>query len=413
MQMDPTSRLRLSLGFVSTVVSMIFGTNKGRKNLLSPGAIEILYSSYFSRICMGDIAGMLEISPSSATDLVNYLEREGYVKRAPDSENRRSIQVIPTEKGEEWVLSTEEKIYGFLESGLSRLTPDEQKQFADLCARFSGVHDTASFTSSMRSFRETGTQNRIPLIQRRNGRLLRLEEVVDTRYAHHRETDIKEEHMTVKPRIPETSDGIQDEITVEQYDHMQRGLRDDGHLPVEELVRTTKAGDNALEIGPGPGYFGLEWLKHTTGTFLTGLEISSAMIRLAEKNSHEYNLSERVIYKEGNALSMPFEDNAFDRAFSNGSMHEWEDPEKVFSEIFRVLKPGSTFSVSDLRRDLSLEIYQFMLGSCQGPEIKKGFQTSVQAAYTKDELEILLQDIGFTWVQVIAHPYGLIVVGKK
>ncbi|NLW75252.1 MAG: class I SAM-dependent methyltransferase, partial [Methanomicrobiales archaeon] len=140
---------------------------------------------------------------------------------------------------------------------------------------------------------------------------------------------------------------------------------------------------------------------------------SSAMIRLAEKNSHEYNLSERVIYKEGNALSMPFEDNAFDSAFSNGSMHEWEDPEKVFSEIFRVLKPGSTFSVSDLRRDLSPEIYQFMLGSCQGPEIKKGFQTSVQAAYTKDELEILLQDIGFTWVQVITHPYGLIVVGKK
>ena len=196
--MDPTSRLRLSLGFVSTVVSMIFGTNKGRKNLLSPGAIEILYSSYFSRICMGDIVGMLEISPSSATDLVNYLEREGYVKRVPDAENRRSILVIPTEKGEEWVISTEEKIYGFLESGLSRLTPDEQKQFAYLCTRFSGVHDTASFTSSMRTFRETGSQNRVPLIQRRNGRLLRLEEAVDARYAHRHGTDMNTEIITLK-----------------------------------------------------------------------------------------------------------------------------------------------------------------------------------------------------------------------
>jgi hypothetical protein len=54
-----------------------------------------------------------------------------------------------------------------------------------------------------------------------------------------------------------------------------------------------------------------------------------------------------------------------------------------------------------------------MLDSCKGPEIKKGFQTSVQAAYTKDEVEVLLQDIGFTWVQVIAHPYGLVVMGKK
>jgi len=328
--MDPTSRLRLSLGFVSTVMSMIFGTNKGRKNLLSPGAIEILYSSYFSRICMGDIAGMLEISPSSATDLVNYLEREGYVRRVPDTENRRSIQVISTEKGEDWILSTEEKIYGFLESGLSRLTPDEQKQFADLCTRFSGVYDTASFTSSIRAFRETGSQNRIPLIQRRNGRLIRLEEVIDARYAQPRETEIKEEDMTLKPRIPETSDGIQDEITVEQYDHMQRGLRDAGHLPIEELIQTSKPGDSALEIGPGPGYFGLEWLKHTKSTHLTGLEISPAMIRMAEKNSQNYDLSDRATYQEGNALSMPFVDNSFDRAFSNGSLHEWEDPGRVF-----------------------------------------------------------------------------------
>ena len=130
-------------------------------------------------------------------------------------------------------------------------------------------------------------------------------------------------------------------------------------------------------------------------------------------SGQDYDLSDRVTYREGNALSMPFADNSFDLAFSNGSLHEWEDPERVFSEMYRVLMPNGAFSVSDLRRDLSPEIYQFMLGSCQGPDIKKGFETSVQAAYTKDELEILLQDIGFTWVQVIAHPYGLVVVGKK
>ena len=412
--MDPTSHLRLSLGFLSTAISMLFGTDRGRKNLLSPGAIEILYTSYFSRICMGDIAGMLGITPSSATDLVNYLEREGYVKRVQDSQNRRSIQVIPEEKGELWILETEEKIYGFLESHLSRLSPDEQQQFASLCARFSGVEDTISFAASIAAFRQDRGTARVPLISRRDGRLLRLEEVVDERYETHQVPYLPQEESTMfETRIPETSDGIQDEIVVECYDHMQRGMRDQGHLPVDDIRRSTKDGDHALEIGPGPGYFGLEWLSKTKKTILTGLEISPAMISLAEKNANEYHLSSRVTYQEGNALQMPFSNDTFDIAFSNGSLHEWEDAKQVFAEIHRVLRPGGKMIITDLRRDLSPEIYRFMQDCCESPEIKEGFTTSVQAAYKKEELESILSHITFSTVQVIAHPYGLVVIAEK
>ena len=412
--MDPTSQLRLSLGYIGTAISMLFGTDRGRKNLLSPGAIEILYTSYFSRVCMGDIASMLDITPSSATDLVNYLEREGFVRRVQDSQNRRSIQVIPAEKGELWILETEEKIYGFLESHLSHLSPDEQQQFATLCARFSGVHDTITFCASIASSRQNRGTNRVPLITRRDGKLLRLEEVVDERYQTY---DVpyrqKEDSIMFETRIPETSDGIQDEITVECYDHMQRGLRDQGHLPVEDLIRSTKDGDCALEIGPGPGYYGLEWLKKTNGANLTCLEISPAMIRLAEKNANEYNLSTRVTYQEGNALQMPFSGNKFDIAFSNGSLHEWVNAEQVFSEIHRVLRPGGRMMVTDLRRDLSPDIFKFMQECCESPEIKAGFESSVKAAYRKEELESILAKIKFSNVQVIANPYGLVVIAVK
>lgn len=412
--MDSTSQLRLSLGFLSTAISMLFGTDRGRKNLLSPGAIEILYTSYFSRVCMGDIASMLDITPSSATDLVNYLEREGYVKRVQDSENRRSIQVIPAEKGELWILETEEKIYGFLESHLSHLTQDEQQQFATLCAMFSGVHDTISFAASIASFRKDRGMIRVPLITRKEGRLLRLEEVVNERYHAHNVPYIqKEESIMFKTRIPETSDGIQDEMTVKCYDQMQRGLRDHGHLPVDDLSRNTKDGDKALEIGPGPGYYGLEWLNKTNGTNLTGLEISPAMIKLAEKNASDYHLSTRVTYQEGNALEIPFTGDSFDLVFSNGSLHEWDDAGVVFSEIFRVLIPGGKMIVTDLRRDLSPDIFNFMQNCCESSEIKEGLKTSVQAAYRKEELEEILGKIKFSKVQVIAHPYGLVVLAEK
>ncbi len=412
--MDPTARIRLSLGFVSIAINMIFGKDRGRKNILSPGGIEVLYSAYFSRVCMGDIAGMLDISPSSATDIVNYLEREGFVRRIQDRENRRSILVEPTEKCEEWILDIEEKMFGFLESRMAHLTADEQLLFADLCDRFTGVSDSDSLSASIQSLRrETGFE-RVPLIFRREGRLIRLEEAVDARYASaEKEGNDMNTTPIIESRIPETCDGIQDEGTTEEYDHMQRGLRDEGHLPVHELAGCTQAGDHALEIGPGPGYLGLEWLSHTEGTHLTGLEISPAMIAIAERNAIEYQLLDRVAYKEGNALSMPFPDNTFDCAFSNGSLHEWEDAVQVFSEILRVLRPGGSVFVSDLRRDLSPEIFGFMRNSCLGTEIRKGFETSVRASYTQGELETLLEGIGFSRLQVIAHPYGLVVSGEK
>ena len=412
--MDPTSQLRLSLGFISIVINIIFGKDKGRKSTLSSGAIEVLYSAYFSKICMGDIAGMLKITPSSATDLVNYLEREGYVKRVQDEKNRRSFQVIPTEKGEEWILDTEEKMYGFLESHLGRLAPHEQLMFADFCARFTGVSDGISFISGLKAFNVDTNLPRVPLIAREKGKLLRLEEVVDARYADNQIIGAQmNEKKLFNERTPETDDGIQDEFTVEEYNQMQKGLRDQGHLPVEELIEFTKDGDNALEIGPGPGYLGLEWLRHTKETQLIGLEISPAMIHVAEKNAQEYQISGRVSYKEGNALDMPFQNDIFDLAFSNGSLHEWEDARQVFAEIFRVLKIGGRVSVSDLRRDLSPEIFQFMKDCCEETQIQEGFVTSVMASYVKEELEEILDGIGFSMLQVITHPYGLVVIGEK
>ena len=64
-----------------------------------------------------------------------------------------------------------------------------------------------------------------------------------------------------KPRIPENED-IQEESDVEIYDQMMSGLRDKGLMVTDEII---KAGINkglALEIGPGPGYLGLEWLRN-------------------------------------------------------------------------------------------------------------------------------------------------------
>lgn len=129
-----------------------------------------------------------------------------------------------------------------------------------------------------------------------------------------------------KPRKQETDEGIPDSIIVHNYDQMMRSSRDKGYLYTNEIIESGIEDGWVLEVGPGPGYLGLDWLKNTERTWLTGLDISADMVKVAEKNALEYGLEDRVEYVVGNAMNLPFDDEVFDAVFSNASLHEWEDP---------------------------------------------------------------------------------------
>ena len=216
----------------------------------------------------------------------------------------------------------------------------------------------------------------------------------------------------VKERVPETNEGIQDKLTVEVFDQFARIMRDKGWNNVETFISAGISG-NMLEVGPGPGYVGLEILKALPESILTGCEISREMIKTARKNAEEYGCEKRTDYVEGNCMNMPFQDASFDAAFSNGSMHEWEEPVKVFNEIGRVLKPGGVFCISDMRRDVSAAVKWPIYLSTKPKEIKPGFLTSINAAYTTEEIKELLDQSALKGAQVKKVFFGLSISGKK
>ena len=216
-----------------------------------------------------------------------------------------------------------------------------------------------------------------------------------------------------KPRVPETNEGIQDEITVEVFDRFARIMRDKGWNEVKTFIKAGIGHGKLLEIGPGPGYVGLELLKASPDAVLTGCEISPEMIKVAQKNAKEYGYEDRVHYVQGNCMRMPFEDAAFDAVFSNGSMHEWEDPVKVFGEIHRVLRPGGVFAVCDMRRDVNPAIKWLIYSMTKPKEIKPGFLTSLYAAYTADEMRSLLDRSDLRYAAVVKDFFGLTVSGRK
>lgn len=216
----------------------------------------------------------------------------------------------------------------------------------------------------------------------------------------------------VKERIIETNEGIQGLATVIEFDEMQRGFRDKGILETKAIIKSGIDGGRVLEVGPGPGYLGLEWLR-ATGSSLIGIEISPEMIRMAEKNRSDYGLDEAAEYREGNAMALPLEDSSVDHAFSNGSLHEWEDPGAVVAEIYRVLKPGGRLFISDLKRNLNPLILMMMRLLTKGPVMKAGLMTSVRAAYIPDELRHLMERSPFTEFDVSSGAFGMEIRARK
>lgn len=194
-----------------------------------------------------------------------------------------------------------------------------------------------------------------------------------------------------KPRVIETNEGIQDELTAETFDVFARFMRDKGWNGVDGMIASGIESGDMLEIGPGPGYVGLELARRVGARSLTGCEISSAMIRLAEKNAAEYGLSARYVL--GNAMEMPFEDESFDCVVSNGSLHEWENPVRVFGEIKRVLRPGGRYCVTDLRRDAAGWKRGLVYASTKPKEMRPGLLSSLRAAYTAQEISGLLEEV--------------------
>lgn len=216
----------------------------------------------------------------------------------------------------------------------------------------------------------------------------------------------------LKERMPETNEGIQNGLTVEHFDVFQRNMRDRGIMETQDIIKNGIDRGDVLEVGPGPGYLGLEWLKATRDTHLTGIEISPNMIKMERRNAAGYGLADRVIYVGGNAMEMPFQDGIFDGVFTNGSLHEWEYPERVFAEVYRVLKPGGRFFVSDLKRNLSPVLAGIMRLMAKPRAIRPGFDSSLAATYTRSEMEDVLRKAGIE-AEVRENPFGLNITGIK
>jgi len=130
----------------------------------------------------------------------------------------------------------------------------------------------------------------------------------------------------------------------------------DIHQAVAEEVCAKISSGKILDIGTGPGYVPLEIAKRAPGLEITGIDLSSGMVKVANKNAEELGFSNRVKFKVANAASLPFENGYFDFVISTLSLHHWLKPTEYIKEIHRVLKKNGQAYIYDIWKDTPKEI---------------------------------------------------------
>lgn len=155
-------------------------------------------------------------------------------------------------------------------------------------------------------------------------------------------TPYKDSTLGKKEQVTQMFDNISG-----NYDNLNRvisfGIDVKWRKKVLKLVSDTKP-KTILDIATGTGDLAI-LLAQTNAEKIIGLDISAGMLEVGKKKVAEKNLSNTIELVIGDSENMPFEDNYFDAITVGFGVRNFENLEKGFAEILRVLKPNGIFVI--------------------------------------------------------------------
>ncbi len=113
-------------------------------------------------------------------------------------------------------------------------------------------------------------------------------------------------------------------------------------------LRTLKAGERVVDIGSGGGFDCFIAARQVGEKgHVVGIDMTEEMLTKSRATAHAMKLT-NVEFREGLIEDLPVEDQWADVVISNGVINLCADKQKVFSEIWRVLRPGGYLQFADI-----------------------------------------------------------------
>ncbi|MFB4270074.1 class I SAM-dependent methyltransferase [Nonomuraea sp. GTA35] len=185
---------------------------------------------------------------------------------------------------------------------------------------------------------------------------------------------------------------------------------------VAKVRQYAPKGSRILEVAPGPGYLSIA-LAGTGDYTVTGLDISETFIAIARGKALDAGVP--VDFRLGNASAMPFNDDAFDFLVCFAAFKNFADPAGALREMRRVLRPGGTGLIVDLRRDVSKQAVEDDVARMRMGVVSRMFTRFAlrsflpRRAYTKAEFEALVPGAGFGSYEIRQTPLTVEVELRK
>lgn len=127
------------------------------------------------------------------------------------------------------------------------------------------------------------------------------------------------------------------------FGSLYRMVRDD------VLSSAPAEGAAVLDAGCGPGRILRLIAERRPDLRLHGADLAQGMITEAEAAAERAGLAGQLTFTRADLADLPFADDSFDLVISNASMHHWADVEPIVPELARVLRPGGSVRIYDLR----------------------------------------------------------------
>jgi ubiquinone/menaquinone biosynthesis C-methylase UbiE len=174
------------------------------------------------------------------------------------------------------------------------------------------------------------------------------------------------------------------------------------------IAAIVPAAGHVLEIAPGPGFLSIELARR--GLNVRAVEISKTFVEIVQRNAAAEGAT--VTIQQGNASALPLPDACVDFVVCRAAFKNFTEPIKAMAEMRRVLRPGSTALLIDMRRDVSLADIKHYVDGLGVSWLNRRFMMFtfrhmlIKRAYPLDAVHQMAAEAGWTAARITTGPLG-------